>query len=51
MIDIVFVILNFNIYEETLQCIGTIRDKAGTDNYYLLDDGKSRTTFSAQVPF
>ena len=36
MIDIVFVILNFNIYEETLQCIGTIRDKAGTDNYYII---------------
>lgn len=36
MYNIVFVILNYNIYEETIQCVLSIREKIDTDSYHIV---------------
>ena len=36
MIDICFIILNYNLYEETLLCVESIHKKIDTDNYKII---------------
>lgn len=36
MIDICFVILNYNLYEETMECVASIREKIDTKNYDII---------------
>ena len=43
MIDICFVILNYNLYEETIDCVKSIRNNIDTKSYYIIivDNGST----------